>query len=100
MYFVRNGVKQPVLCERHRIKIPTLGWVRLKEKGYIPTNPETHIIKSGSVSMKAGRCFCSSRRSRREQAYSDLESDLGLKDLVVCLDGRTFKNINKTNQET
>ncbi len=33
MYFVRNGVKQPVLCERHKIKIPTLGWVRLKEKG-------------------------------------------------------------------
>ncbi len=33
MYFVRNGVKQPVLCEPHRIRIPTLNWVRLKEKG-------------------------------------------------------------------
>ncbi len=33
MYFMRNGVKQPILCERHKIKIPTLGWVRLKEKG-------------------------------------------------------------------
>ncbi len=59
MYFVRNGVKQPILWERHKIKIPTLGWVRLKEKGYIPTNPETPIIKSGSVSMKAGRYYVS-----------------------------------------
>ncbi len=31
MYFVRNNPKD-CLCERHRIKIPTLGWVRLKEK--------------------------------------------------------------------
>ncbi len=31
--FVRNGVKQPVLCERSRIRRPTLNWVRSKEKG-------------------------------------------------------------------
>ncbi len=31
--FMRNGVKPPILCARHKIKIPTLGWVRLKEKG-------------------------------------------------------------------
>ena len=34
MYFVRNNPKD-CYCERHRINIPTLGWVRLKEKGYI-----------------------------------------------------------------
>lgn len=34
MYFVKNS-KTDCLVERHRIKIPTLGWVRLKEKGYI-----------------------------------------------------------------
>ncbi len=66
MYFVRNGVKQPILCERHRIRIPTLGWVRLKEKGYIPTNAETPIIKSGSISMKAGRYYVSVRVEEAE----------------------------------
>ena len=55
MYFVRNSAKEIIECERHRIKIPSLGWVRLKEKGYIPTNHNTHIIKSGTVSYKAGR---------------------------------------------
>ena len=59
MYFVKNGTKQIISCDRHRIKIPTLDWVRLKEKGYIPTNSETYIIKSGSVSMKAGKYYVS-----------------------------------------
>ncbi len=59
MYFVKNGTKQIILCERHRIKIPTLNWIRLKEKGYIPTNASTHIIKSATVSIKAGKYYVS-----------------------------------------
>ena len=35
MYFVKTDAKTIISCERHRIKIPTLGWVQLKEKGYI-----------------------------------------------------------------
>ena len=52
MYFVKNNPKD-CLCERHRIKIPTLGWVRLKEKGYIPASKDGYVIRSGAVSMKA-----------------------------------------------
>ena len=40
MYFVKTDAKAVIRCERHRIKIPTLGWVRLKEKGYLPTNAD------------------------------------------------------------
>ena len=47
-YFVKTDAKVIIPCERHRIKIPTLGWVRLKEKGYIPTNPNTHTIIAGT----------------------------------------------------
>ena len=54
MYFVRNNPKD-CLCERHRIKIPSLGWVRIKEKGYIPTTKDGYVIKSGHVSIKADR---------------------------------------------
>lgn len=36
MYFVKTDVKTSIQCERHRMKIPTLGWVRLKEKGIFP----------------------------------------------------------------
>lgn len=35
MYFVKTDSKVIIPCERHRIKIPTLCWVQLKEKGYI-----------------------------------------------------------------
>ena len=31
MYFVKNNPKD-CRCERHRLNIPTLGWVRMKEK--------------------------------------------------------------------
>ena len=38
MYFVKTDSTVIISCERHRIKIPTLGWVKLKEKGYISNN--------------------------------------------------------------
>lgn len=59
MYFVKNDIKTTIECERHRIKIPTLGWVRLKEKGYIPSHDENHIIKSGTISQKGDRFYIS-----------------------------------------
>lgn len=103
MYFVKTDAKVIIQCERHRIKIPTLGWVRLKEKGYIPTNSNTHIIKSGTVSSKAGRYFVSVLVEQEETAKSDLNDfgmgvDLGIKDFAVCSSGKTYKNINKSSQ--
>ena len=58
MYFVKNNPKD-CRCERHRINIPSLGWVRIKEKGYIPATKDGYVIKSGSVSMKADRFYVS-----------------------------------------
>lgn len=103
MYFVKTDTKVIIPCERHKIKIPTLGWVRLKEKGYIPTNPNTHIIKSGTVSYKAGRYYVSVLVDEQEQQTPALNDfgigiDLGLKDFAICSNGRTYKNINKCSQ--
>lgn len=103
MYFVKTDAKVIIQCERHRIKIPTLGWVRLKEKGYIPTNSKTHIIKSGAVSCKAGRYYVSVLVEEQEQLKPVLIDfgigiDLGLKDFAVCSNGKTYKNINKSSQ--
>ena len=58
MYFVKNNPKD-CRCERHRLNIPTLGWVRIKEKGYIPTTKDGWKIKSGTVSIKADRYYVS-----------------------------------------
>lgn len=101
MYFVKNGIKQIISCERHRIKIPTLDWVRLKEKGYIPTDSNTYIIKSGSVSMKAGKYYVSVLVEEPETEKPVLHDfgigiDLGIKEFAVCSDGRFFANINKS----
>ena len=103
MYFVKTDAKVIISCERHRIKIPTLGWVRFKEKGYIPTNHNTHVIKSGTVSIKAGRYYVSVLVEEQEQNQPQLNDfgigiDLGLKDFAICSNGNTYKNINKTNQ--
>lgn len=103
MYFVKTDAKTIIQCERHRVKIPTLGWVRLKEKGYIPTNSNTHIIKSGTVSYKAGRYYVSvlvEEQERQKPVLNDfgIGIDLGIKNFAICSDGRIYKNINKDSQ--
>lgn len=37
VYFPKNNATD-LTVERHRIKVPTMGWIRLKEYGYIPSN--------------------------------------------------------------
>ena len=103
MYFVRNSAKEIIECERHRIKIPSLGWVRLKEKGYIPTNHNTHIIKSGTVSYKAGRYYVSvlvEEMQLQKEKLNDfgIGIDLGLKEFAVLSNERVYNNINKTQK--
>ncbi len=115
-YFPKNN-KTDWTIERHRVKIPTLGWVRLKEFGYIPINS---IVKSGTVSQKADRYYVSILVEERDIKISNsnigikisnpntgmkisnpnnegLGIDLGIKEFVVCSDGIKFKNINKTS---
>ena len=100
MYFVKNS-STDCLCDRHRIKIPTLGWVRLKEKGYIPTTKDGYVIKSGTISYKAGRYYVSvliDIPNTKKQKLNDfgLGIDLGIKEFAVISDGTVKKNINKT----
>ena len=106
-YFPKNN-KTDWTIERHRVKIPTLGWVRLKEFGYIQTNS---IVKSGTVSQKADRYYVSILVEERDIKTSNsnigikiantnnegLGIDLGIKEFAVCSDGIKFKNINKTS---
>ena len=115
-YFPKNN-KTDLTIERHRVKIPTLGWVRLKEFGYIPINS---MVKSGTVSKKADRYYVSILVEERDIKTSNsnigikisnsntgikisnsnnegLGIDLGIKEFTVCSDGIKFKNVNKTS---
>jgi putative transposase len=102
MYFVKNNPKD-CKCERHRINIPTLGWVRIKEKGYIPTTKSGLVIRSGTVSEKAGRYYVSvlidvPQKDVEKPTNQGIGIDLGIKDLAICSNGQVFKNINKTEK--
>ena len=100
MYFVKNNPKD-CRCERHRINIPSLGWVRIKEKGYIPTTKDGYVIKSGHVSIKADRYYVSvlieiPNNKIANNSNEGIGIDLGLKDFVIVSNGKIYKNINKS----
>lgn len=100
MYFVKNNPKDCV-SERHRVKIPTLGWVRLKEKGYIPTTKQGYQIRSGTVSRKADRYYVSVLVEVPNTRIANpngegLGIDLGIKDFATVSNGSIYKNINQS----
>lgn len=81
--------------ERHRIFVPVLKWIRLKEFGYIPEN-----ISSVTISMKNGRyyisCLCKEEKDERIALSNDsMGIDFGLKDQFITED-RTIPSINRS----
>ena len=81
--------------ERHRIFLPTLEWVRLKEYGYIPKD-----ISSVTVSVKNGRYYvsCLSKTETDERIATSGEGigiDFGLKDQFITR-GQVIPSINKS----
>lgn len=99
-YFPKNN-KTDWTVERHRVKIPTLGFVRLKEKGYIPTNKK---VTSGTISYKAGRYYVSLLIDEDIKVFNNntnegIGIDLGIKYFAVVSNiDKPFKNINKTKK--
>ena len=97
LYFPKNS-KTDWEIERHRIKIPTLKWVRLKEFGYISTNAK---VINGTVTERAGRYYvsvvCEVNDVKNDRPKTDaIGIDLGLKDFAIISNGIVKKNINKT----
>ena len=97
-YFVKDN-KKDFEFYRHKIKIPTLKFVRIKEYGYIPKNV---TIKSGTITKIADRYFLSlvievkDTIKETNTSTKGLGIDLGIKDTAICSNGKVFRNINKT----
>ncbi|MHB9341365.1 RNA-guided endonuclease InsQ/TnpB family protein [Fusobacterium polymorphum] len=97
-YFVKNN-KKDFEFYRHKIKIPTLKFVRVKEYGYIPKNVN---IKSGTITKIVDKYFLSLIIEIEDTIKvtntntKGLGIDLGIKDTAICSNGKIFKNINKT----
>ena len=99
LYFPKNN-KADWKIDRHRIMIPTLKNVRLKEYGYIPVAAK---VISGTVSKKANRYYVSviidTKITPQKNINEGIGIDLGIKDFATCsgLD-KPYKNINKTQR--
>lgn len=107
LYFPKNN-KGDWTIWRHKMMIPTLKQVRLKEFGYLPVGA---IVTSGTVSYVAGRFYVSVVVDIDEKSKynKDLEAsyhtattgmgiDLGIKKLAIVSNGKTFNNINKSSK--
>lgn len=84
-----------IKVERHRIYLPKLKWVRLKEFGYIPKN-----VKSVTVSMKNGRYYVSclvheTKDERIPTSGQGIGIDFGLKDQFITKNEK-IPSINKS----
>lgn len=81
------------VTETH-IKLPRIGWLRLKEHGYIPTDG-THIL-SVTVSESAGRWFvsvqCQQEGEVTQATGEPIGVDFGIRELAVTSDGKRFEN--------
>ena len=95
LYFPKNN-KGDWKVDRHRIMVPTLNKVRLKEYGYIPVGSK---IISGTVSKKANRYYVSViidvENIPQKNTNQGIGIDLGVKDFAICSDKIIYKNINE-----
>lgn len=78
------------------IKLPKIGWIRLKEENYLPVGSE---IKSASISQRADRWFVSINVEEEEKTLIEtnitneiIGIDLGIKTLATCSNGTIFEN--------
>lgn len=81
------------------IKLPRIGWLKLKERGYLPASVEGIRVLSATVSEKAGRWFVS---VQVEEEMPDppepsnnphvIGVDLGIRTLAVTSDGEEYEN--------
>lgn len=97
--FSENKVKLEKIADSTRKNRAKVNWVKLAEKNRILLNCKYYnprVTFDGinwwiSVGIEYGEIF--------EQHINDgIGIDIGIKDLAICSDGNTYKNINKTKQ--
>jgi len=81
--------------EADRIKLPRIGWVRLKEHGYLPSEMTVKLL-SVTISERAGRWYASVQLEQEQPesvpGRGVIGVDLGISYLAVCSDGTVFDN--------
>lgn len=80
-----------IRVEGKRVRLPKIGWVKLKEADYLPTGQTI-----ATISERAGRWFISIQREEEatlnEEQNGVLGIDLGISKLATCSDGTSYEN--------
>lgn len=80
--------------EESRVKLPNIGWIKLKERGYLPTDGVR--ILAIHVSKRANRWYVTIQVEEEIDVLPadgpPMGVDLGIKSLAVCSDGTVFEN--------
>ena len=97
--FTDTHVKLEKITDSRKKNKQKLNWVKLAERGIIPTNckySNPRVTYDGinfwiSVSIEV-------EDTKEMPDGNGIGVDLGIKDLAICSDGHTYRNINKTNE--
>ncbi len=74
-----------------------LNWVKLAEHGHIPTDAKYRNPRVSFDGLNWWISVCVEFPDCRDRSNHDgIGIDLGIKDLAICSDGNTYKNINKS----
>ena len=97
--FTETHVKLENIATSKKKNKAKLNWVRLAEKGRIPTNCKyinPHVVYDG---VNWFICVGIEIEDNKELPTNNgIGIDLGIKDLAICSDEYTYKNINKTKE--
>ena len=98
--FTDTHVKIEGFTMSHRKNKQKLNWIKLCEKGRIPTNCK---YMNPRITYDGLHWFVSVSVELDDNTNAPPKSegvgiDLGLKSLAICSDGNTYTNINKTNK--
>lgn len=97
--FTDSHVKLEKFTNSREANKQQMNWVRLAEHGRIPTNAK---YSNPRVTYDGVNWWISvgiEQEESTEQPINDgMGIDIGIKDLAVCSDGNTYKNINKTSE--
>ena len=95
--FSDTHVKFEGFSSSKKINKQKQNWVRLAEHGRIPTNAKYMNQRISFDGLNWWISVCVEFPDFKETLNDDgIGIDLGIKDLAVCSDGNTYKNINKS----
>jgi putative transposase len=78
-----------------KVRLPKIGWVRLKERDYLPAENEVKYVFA-TISERAGRWFIALTGEEEQEDEvaqgKPIGVDVGISAMATCSDGRSFDN--------